>query len=290
MLTIKAPAKINWFLEILGKRPDGYHEIATVMQAIDLFDEISVEDDPAAQLSLSCNIDLGDPRQNLVYRAAELLRDQYAPGRGARIILKKLVPHGAGLGGGSSDAANALIALNRLWGLNLGNQVLRTVVSKVGSDCAFFIDGGTAICTGRGEIIESIQDIVGVNLVILYPEDVCPTSKVYQELAGHLTYQPRDCYLFHDFRYTGNISELAGLVFNRLQDAALRVSSRLHSVWGETAHEPEVLVRFVSGSGSSIAFLMPDRSSAETLAQSLKRRQLGRAFAVKTWPRGAVWE
>lgn len=290
MLTIKAPAKINWFLEILGKRPDGYHEIATVMQTIDLFDEISVEDDSSGQITLSCNIDLGDPRQNLVYRAAELLRDQHAPGRGARIILKKLVPHGAGLGGGSSDAANALIALNRLWQLDLGDQILQNIVSKVGSDCAFFIQGGTAICTGRGEIVEHIQDIVGVDLVILYPEDVCPTVAVYRELAGHLTYQPRDCYLFHVFSYSGNVLELAGLVFNRLQDAALRVSSRLRDVWNETALEPDVLVRFVSGSGSSIAFLMPTTAAAEALARSLMKRQLGRAFAVKTLPRGAVWE
>ncbi|MCB9933245.1 MAG: 4-(cytidine 5'-diphospho)-2-C-methyl-D-erythritol kinase [Planctomycetes bacterium] len=287
MLTIKAPAKINWFLEVLGKRPDGYHEIATVMQTIDLFDEIAVSDGP--DLQLTCNIDLGEPRRNLVYRAAALLRDEHAPGRGARIALNKQIPHGAGLGGGSSDAANALIALNRHWGLGLHTQELQKLVSQVGSDCAFFIEGGTAICTGRGEIVEPIQDIVGVNLVILYPEDVCPTPKVYAELAGHLTYEPRDCYLFHHLTGTSKVSELASLVFNRLQEPALRVSTKLRDVWSVTAQETEVLVRFVSGSGSSIAFLMPSREAAERLALSLRDRQLGRVFAVKTLPHGAVW-
>src|SRR5690606_30156144 len=153
MLTIKAPAKINWFLEILGKRPDGYHEIATVMQAIDPFDEITVSDGTDQEIQLSCNIDLGDPLRHLVYQAAVLLRDGYAPGRGARIDLRKRIPHGAGLGGGSSDAANALIALNRHWGLEVDNQELQNLVSKVGSDCAFFVEGGTAICTGRGEVV-----------------------------------------------------------------------------------------------------------------------------------------
>ncbi len=289
MLTIKAPAKINWFLEILGKRPDGFHEIATVMQTIDLFDEISVEDDPCGEITLTCNIDLGDPRQNLVYRAAELLRDLHAPTMGARIHLQKRIPHGAGLGGGSSDAANALIALNRQWGLDLCNDELQDLVSRVGSDCAFFVEGGTAICTGRGEVVEPIQDIVGANLVILYPDDVCPTAKVYQELAGHLTYQPRDCYLFHDLTSRASMSDLVGLIFNRLQEPALRVSARLRKVWDITTQEADVLVRFVSGSGSSIAFLMPSREAAEKLAESLTQRQLGRSFAVKTLPRGAVW-
>jgi 4-diphosphocytidyl-2-C-methyl-D-erythritol kinase len=289
MLTIKAPAKINWFLEILGKRPDGYHEIATVMQTIDLFDEIRVEDDVSGEITLTCNIDLGDPRQNLVYRAAELLRDLHAPTMGARIHLTKRIPHGAGLGGGSSDAANALIALNRQWGLDLCNGVLQNLVSRVGSDCAFFIEGGTAICTGRGEIVEQIPDIVGVDLVVLYPEDVCPTPKVYAQLAGHLTYEPRDCYLFHDLTNIAGVSDLIGLVFNRLQEPALRVSARLRKVWDVTTQEVDVLVRFVSGSGSSIAFLMPSREAAVGLAESLTQRQLGRAFAVKTLPRGAVW-
>ncbi|MCA8946512.1 MAG: 4-(cytidine 5'-diphospho)-2-C-methyl-D-erythritol kinase, partial [Planctomycetes bacterium] len=110
MLTIKAPAKINWFLEILGKRPDGYHEIETVMQAIDLYDEITVSERSDTNLVLECDINLGDPKQNLVYRAAEILQQAHAPGRGAQIALKKRIPHGAGLGGGSSDAANALNA------------------------------------------------------------------------------------------------------------------------------------------------------------------------------------
>jgi 4-diphosphocytidyl-2-C-methyl-D-erythritol kinase len=288
MITIKAPAKVNWFLEVLHKRPDGYHEIETVMQAIDLFDEISVEDQPG-RLELTCNIDLGDPRDNLVFRAAELLRKAHAPQRGALITLTKHIPHGAGLGGGSSDAANALIALDRLWNLNLPTSVLREIVSRVGSDCAFFVGGGTALCTGRGEKVEQLPDITGVDLVILYPNEVCPTGPVYADLSQHLTYKRQNCYLFHDLPPEIDRVSLAALIMNRLQDSALRVSFGMRRVWNETAHEPKVLARFVSGSGSSIAFLMPERSSAVRLKDSLNARALGRAFAVKTLPRGAVW-
>lgn len=287
MLTIKAPAKINWFLEIHGKRPDGYHEIETVMQSVSLFDEITVEE--ADSLSLTCNVDLGDPQQNLVYRAAEILRREHAPERGAHITLTKHIPHGAGLGGGSSDAANALVALNRLWNLNLGNDRLRELVSHVGSDCAFFIEGGTAICTGRGEVVEPIRDIVGIDLVVLYPNEVCPTGPVYHELSKDLTYDRSHCYLFHDLPDEPHAEQLGPLIMNRLQQPALRVSGRMREVWGKTAPASGNIVQFVSGSGSSIVFLLGDQRSADALAQSLSLKQLGQAFVVKTLPRGAVW-
>ncbi|MCB9893114.1 MAG: 4-(cytidine 5'-diphospho)-2-C-methyl-D-erythritol kinase [Planctomycetes bacterium] len=289
MLTIKAPAKVNWFLEVKGKRPDGFHELETVMQAVSLFDEITVEDRPDGVLSLECNIDLGDPTTNLVYRAAGIMRQAHAPGRGAHIALKKQIPHGAGLGGGSSDAANALIALNRLWQLNLHKNVLEELVSKVGSDCAFFISGGTAICTGRGEIVQSLPDMVGLHLVILYPNDVCPTGQVYSLLARDLTYSPRNCYLFHHLPENLDPKQLASGVFNRLQDYAIQVSRKLADAWKATAQEPGVLVRFVSGSGSSVAFLMQSESAAKQLEDSLTARSLGRTFAVQTLPGGAVW-
>ena len=257
------------------------------MQAVDLFDEITVED--SDDLTLSCNIDLGDPKTNLVYRAAEILRQEHAPQRGASIELTKRIPHGAGLGGGSSDAANALVALNRLWGLQLEPEALRKIVSRVGSDCAFFIDGGTALCTGRGEITESLPDIVGLDLVILYPNEVVPTADVYRELSRDLTYDPSHCYLFHDLPDEPSAPDLAPLVMNRLQQPALRVSSQMKQVWNETAQEDGKLVQFVSGSGSSIVFLVSDQRSGDRLAQSLRTRQLGQVFVVKTLPRGAVW-
>lgn len=289
MLSIKAPAKINWFLEIKGKRPDGYHEIETVMQTIDLFDEIGVAERDDGAIHLECNVDLGDPRQNLVYRAAEIMRERHAPGRGVNIVLKKRIPHGAGLGGGSSDAANALNALNRLWQLNLHKNILRDMVSQVGSDCAFFVEGGSAVCTGRGETVRQLPDIVGVDLVILYPEEVSPTARVYAELSQDLTFAPRNCYLFHDLARKVVGAEIAPLVFNRLQDSALKVAGKLGQVWRTTTQENDVLVRFVSGSGSAIAFLVKDQAAATQLASSFRSRALGQAYAVRTLPRGEVW-
>jgi len=289
MLTIHAPCKVNWYLEIPGKRPDGFHEIATVMQTINLFDTLAFAETPGAAITLDCNIDLGPPQTNLVHRAACLIRDQYAPGRGLHITLTKRVPHGAGLGGGSSDGANTLVALNRLWNLGLGNDRLRELSAQLGSDCAFFIEGGTALCTGRGETVQQLADQTDKHVVILYPNDVCPTKDVYADLARHLTYAPADCYLFHVFEGNLPADKLASVVTNRLQDSALRVSRRLADTWGLTAHESGVLVRFVSGSGSSIAFLVPDAGHAGLLAESLKERRLGQTFVTASLPRGPVW-
>jgi 4-diphosphocytidyl-2-C-methyl-D-erythritol kinase len=287
MIRIHAPAKVNWFLEIVGKRPDGFHEIETAMQAISLFDDIAVED--ADELSLDCDIDLGPPHTNLAWRAAALLQGKHATGRGARITLRKRIPHGAGLGGGSSDAACTLVALDRLWNLNLPAQRLRELAGEVGSDCAFFVEGGTAHCTGRGEIIRPLPDVTGFDVVILYPEAVCPTGPVYAHASNHLTGQRETCYLAHDSSQVVDRKTLGEAVFNRLQASAIAVSGKLRAAWDVTTNERGVVVRFVSGSGSSIAFLMEGPAEAQALAESLQQRGLGRSFATRTLPRGAVW-
>ncbi len=281
-LTLYAPAKINWFLEVTGKRPDGYHELVTVMQAVSLFDRLDFQVKNEPGIELSCNIDLGPPEKNLVYRAADLLRQRHAPACGARIHLEKLIPHGAGLGGGSSDAATAMVGLNRLWKLNLPQEAIEKLVSEVGSDCAFFVRGGVALCTGRGEIIEHKPPIPEIDLVILYPNVVLPTPDVYRDLSRHLDYQPRTCYFFHVKPELHSANSLPNVIFNRLEEAALRVSAGLREVWQQTAQEAGVTARFVSGSGSAIAFVMHDRSAAHALARLFEQRGLGRAFAVKT--------
>ena len=287
MIRILAPAKVNWFLEVLGKRQDGYHEIETVMQAIDLFDEITVE--PADELTLHCNIDLGPQEGNLAYRAAALLRDDAAPGNGARITLIKRIPHGAGLGGGSSDAACTLLALNRLWGLGLEPARLNELAARIGSDCAFFIEGGMSHCTGRGEIIRPLPDLPVMHLVILYPGEVCPTGPVYAHVGRHLTGSHETCFLANDSSSVRGAATLGSLVFNRLQDSALAVSAGLRSAWEQTGDESGVIRRFVSGSGSSVAFLVASQHEATALHDSFEQRGLGQSFAVRTLPRGAVW-
>ncbi|MCC6572683.1 MAG: 4-(cytidine 5'-diphospho)-2-C-methyl-D-erythritol kinase [Planctomycetes bacterium] len=282
MLTLKSPAKINWFLEVMGKRPDGYHELVTVMQTVSLYDTLDFEDLPRPFIEFRCDLDLGPPEKNLVVRAAQAVQKTYAEKRGARITLNKKIPHGAGLGGGSSDAATTVVGLNQLWNLNLSTEQLEQVVRSVGSDCAFFVRGGTALCTGRGEIVEPKPLISGIDLVILYPEIVLPTPDVYRKLSENLQFERRKCNFFHRDALSLDATKVATKVFNRLEHVALRVSPKLSDVWQRTADEKAVTKRFVSGSGSSLVFVVPDESAARALAQSFEKRSLGRAFVAKS--------
>src|SRR5438874_4139070 len=151
-LILRAPAKVNLFLEVVGKRADGFHAVNTLMVAVSLVDTLEFASADDGLLDLTCS----DPAlsvgpENLVVRAANVLRRHTGSRAGAAICLTKRIPMQAGLGGGSSDAAATLVGLNRLWGLNLGADVLTTLAASLGSDVAFFLDGPAAWCTGRGE-------------------------------------------------------------------------------------------------------------------------------------------
>jgi 4-diphosphocytidyl-2-C-methyl-D-erythritol kinase len=172
-----APAKVNWTLEVLGRRPDGYHEVRTVLQTIELCDQVRVS--PAAGLELVLRGPAGQAgpppvempaAENLAYRAAVLLRGRVGgPALGARIELEKTIPAGAGLGGGSSDAAATLRALDRLWGLGLSPDELARLGAQLGADVPFFIFGGTALGRGRGDEVTPLPDVPSQRLLLVVP-------------------------------------------------------------------------------------------------------------------------
>ena len=157
-LCVRAPAKINLHLEVLGLRPDGFHELAMVMQSIDLADSLRFRPTADGQISLQCDrADLPTDGSNLVVKAGEMLRARSGFAElGAQIVLEKRIPIGAGLAGGSSNGAAALIGLNELWGLGFKSQELHSMAAELGSDMPFCLDGGTQLCFGRGERLEAL--------------------------------------------------------------------------------------------------------------------------------------
>ncbi len=184
MISAVAPAKINWTLEVLGRRDDGYHDVRTVMQAVDLCDELSV--DTAEGLTIARNLDpyaLDD--DDLVVRAARALATAAGREANAAVSVTKRVPVAAGLGGGSSDGAAALRALDRLWETNVTGDRLLEVAAGLGSDLPFFLHGGTALAEGRGERITPQADAGATWLVILAPPLTMPgkTKRMYGALA-----------------------------------------------------------------------------------------------------------
>jgi len=166
-MEIKAPAKVNLSLEILGKRLDGFHDISSITQTISLFDKLQIERDDQLTLE-SPGFELHS-NKNIVYSAAKKMREQYSVNFGARMVLQKEIPVSAGLGGGSSDAAAAIKILNKIWELNLPLQELISFASTIGSDVPFFLEGGTSFVQGRGELIRELPDCKIGWLVIVIP-------------------------------------------------------------------------------------------------------------------------
>ena len=173
---LRAPAKLNLTLEVLGRRPDGYHEVRTVLQAVDLADVLELEEAGAVSLEVAppgaAPVD-----GNLVLEAAELLRREVGVRAGARIRLTKGIPVSAGLGGGSSDAAATLLGLRSLWGLDLTEERLLEMAARLGSDVPFFIRGGTAVGAGRGQELTPLPTPGGLGAVIVALPDEAGSQK-----------------------------------------------------------------------------------------------------------------
>jgi len=173
-LQVAAPAKLNLTFEVLGKRDDGYHEVMSLMQTIDLADTVLLDRSESLTLEVTGERVSGVPEEakdNLAFRAAlALARKAGRSDLGARIRLEKRIPAAAGLGGGSSDAAAVLRGLNQLWGLNLPIDVLTEVGAALGSDVPFFLHGGSALATGRGEVIEPLPDGASQELTLFVPD------------------------------------------------------------------------------------------------------------------------
>jgi len=183
-LVVRAPAKINLTLDVLGKRADGYHELASVMQTIGLWDTIILRPAPAGEITLACDMPELSGADNLAVRAARLIGETTGERRGVHIELQKAIPMQGGLGGGSSDGAAILTALNRWWDLGLSAQQLIDLAARLGSDLPFFILGGTARIGGRGDIVTPLPDAPPLWLVVAKPPVSIPTPAVFRALTS----------------------------------------------------------------------------------------------------------
>ncbi|MCP3764495.1 4-(cytidine 5'-diphospho)-2-C-methyl-D-erythritol kinase [Domibacillus sp. A3M-37] len=182
-LMIKAPAKINLTLDVLHKRPDGYHEVEMIMTTVDLADRLELESLNKNEIRIiSHNRFVPDDSRNLAYQAAKLLKDRYGIKTGVSIQIDKVIPVAAGLAGGSSDAAAALKGLNQLWNLGLSLDELAELGAEIGSDVSFCVYGGTALATGRGEKIEHLPTPPNCWVVLAKPTIGVSTGEVYKNL------------------------------------------------------------------------------------------------------------
>ncbi len=184
MISVTAPAKINLTLEALSQRPDGYHDIKSVVQAVSLSDYLEFE--PRQELTFRCDDVFWQAEESLVWQAAALLKGATGCGQGAAISIRKNIPLLSGLGGDSSDAAATLIGLNRLWETGLSTAELEKLANRLGSDAGYFLHGGTALMQGRGEIIEPLLPVKPCWVVLLFtqvPRTAGKTGRLYGSLT-----------------------------------------------------------------------------------------------------------
>lgn len=183
MLYEKAPAKINLTLDVLHKRPDGFHEVEMVMTTVDLADRIWLRSTNDGSITIKTSMQyVPNDKRNLAYQAADLLKNTYNVSEGVEIVLEKSIPVSAGLAGGSTDAAATLRGLNRLWKLGLTADELAELGAQIGSDVPFCVYGGTALATGRGEIIEKLPTPPNCWVILAKPAISVSTADVYREL------------------------------------------------------------------------------------------------------------
>lgn len=222
-IKIAAPAKINLFLEILGKRPDGYHEIETVMQEVSLCDYIYMEN-RGRDIEFTCsNPKLPVGADNLVLKAVRLFQEESRVFRGVKIYLEKRIPVGAGLGGGSSDAVATLFGLNKVWQVGYDEKKLMSLAGKLGSDTPFFVSGDTAICRGRGEVVTPYPLNVKYNYIIIYPRFEVSTATVYKNFKIVLTKNLKDVNFLLQSLSSGSPDKLGACLHNRLEEVVFRL-------------------------------------------------------------------
>lgn len=281
---VLAPAKLNLFLEVLARRPDGYHEIESLMVAVDLHDTLTVTASDRGSIELVCD----DPSlpagsDNLVVKAAERLKAAAGCSRGARITLKKAIPAQAGLGGGSSDAAAALVGLDRVWNLETPASRLDALAGEIGSDVAFFLHAPAALCRGRGERVEPLALKQSLHFVLLAPGFGVSTAEVYRNLRPPETPRPIGPVL--DALALGEPAALGRCLFNRLQPVAEAVRPELTRVRDALANlDPALNGSLMSGSGSAYFGLCPDPAVAHRAADVLQPLGLGWVRVVTCGP------
>jgi len=272
-----SPCKVNLLLYILGKRPDGYHELETVMHPVDVCDRLEFSRQ-GSQISLSCNIaDLPVGPANLVYRAAAAFLERARISEGVKIHLDKRIPLAAGLGGGSGNAAATLLGLNALFGAPLATEVIHELAAALGSDIPFFLDPNPALATGRGEKITQLQPfkaLQGCFFLLLYPGFGVPTAWAYKALADFpsaLRGKPGRAAGLIEALNTSNLQSASAHFFNSLEAPVLHKYPLLQ-ILQEFLRENGAPAVLMSGSGSTTFAILESEPRARATEKSAKEK------------------
>ena len=282
MVTVEANAKINLTLDILGKRPDGFHEVAMVMQTIGLHDTLVMEK-TERDIELSINVPwLKADEKNLAWRAAELIRQEYGLEGGVRIELTKRIPVAAGLAGGSADAAAVLKGMNDLYGLQLDEEKLCELGARLGSDIPFCIMGGTMLATGRGEVLTRLSDMPETWVVLAKPRISVSTAWAYQNYDEQGAERHPDNEAIKQAIARGNRKAVAGLLCNVLESVTIKKYDVI-AEYKQMMLDKGAMASMMSGSGPTVFGLAKNREQAESIADVLRQETNADVFVTRTF-------
>lgn len=268
----KAYAKVNLTLDVLGKREDGYHDLKSVMQTVSLYDTITIHTGTEAEWKIRCNKE-GIPcdSRNLVWKAAEIYLNAVKKDvNGLEIVIDKCIPSGAGMGGGSADAAAVLRILNRFCGEPLSVMELAALGAQVGSDVPFCVVGGTVMCEGRGEILTKLPDMPGCVFAICKPEFSVSTPVLYRKLDEVENPLHPDNAAMEAAIRSGDLAQIVKHIENAFDPVVSSEHPEIDHIKG-IYRSHGALVAQMTGSGSVVFAIMPDRNTAEAACMELKK-------------------
>ncbi len=266
-MKINAPAKLNLFLEVLSKRKDGYHNIETVMIPVSLFDEITV--DKSDRISVECDNKLLSGKNNLAFKAILQLKSLFPEKiKGAYVYIKKRIPVAAGLGGGSSDCAAVLKAVNSLYNLALSSRELKGIGVKLGADVPYFIDTQASLCHGIGDEIKPLKIASKLSFVLINPQVELSTYSVYSSLKTNLTQKPKSINMLLRSLYKGDMTDIVNGMFNRLQNICEKKVPVVRELMAVLC-ERGALKAMVSGSGPTVFGVCRTLGDAERIKKGI---------------------
>jgi len=270
---IRSYAKVNLGLRILGKRSDGYHDIETIFQTIDLFDEIEIEE-RGQGIEVVCDASgVPEGQENLAFAAAKKALEAGGSLRGVRIRIHKTIPPGGGLGGASSNAAATIRGVDGLLGLALGEERMFTIAETLGSDVPFFLRGGAALATGRGERLKYMDVKERFNVVVVFPGFPISTRWAYENVNSGLTPQDFDIKILAGAFERGDLSSLCKRLYNSFEEVVFSHYPELSDMKKKMI-ELGALGALLSGSGSCVFCIVRDRGSARGIAAEFDKENL----------------
>ncbi|MDD3853581.1 MAG: 4-(cytidine 5'-diphospho)-2-C-methyl-D-erythritol kinase [Syntrophomonadaceae bacterium] len=269
-IIIPAPAKVNLTLDIKGKRPDGYHELETVMHQINLVDIITIEKQEAGIEVVTSSDLVIDDETNLAYRAAALILEKSHCRAGVKIIIQKNIPVGAGLAGGSTDAAAVLKGIRQLFDLRLDDRALHEMGLALGSDVPFCLRGGTALATGRGEVLGRLPDNLHLNMVIVKPPYQVSTAEVYKAFRPEQVKRFPDTDAFIESWYNCDMIGICDYMENVLESVTEEQYAEIKTLKNQLV-QLGALKAVMSGSGPSVLAIFDQLDSAVRAFEIMKK-------------------